>query len=160
MCRHRLRRLRFSESRVRFVLIHKTNFGDEKFVQQKHKPHFVFVSHKHKINFGVAPLYGLSKIEPSKEEKTTQNQLCRTRDSSVASQARQDTSQAPRQDTTTDKRTAHKTNKANEANSSIFRGFPFGQPWIPIRKIIPKSSILRWSSSPGCRHPPPHSKWC
>jgi hypothetical protein len=47
---------RFSESRVRFVLMHKTNFGDEKYVQHKHKSHFVFVLHKHKFNFANAPM--------------------------------------------------------------------------------------------------------
>jgi hypothetical protein len=36
--------------------MHKTNFGDKKYVQHKHKSHFVFVLHKHKFNFGIAPL--------------------------------------------------------------------------------------------------------
>jgi hypothetical protein len=52
----------FFQSLVRFVLMHKTNFGDEKKVQHKHKSHFVFVLHKHKISFGNAPLPARSNI--------------------------------------------------------------------------------------------------
>jgi hypothetical protein len=44
------------QSRARFVLTHKTNFGNEKYVQHKHKSYFVFVLHKHKLNFGNAPI--------------------------------------------------------------------------------------------------------
>ncbi len=36
--------------------MHKTSFGDKKYVRHKHKSHFVFVLHKHKFSFGNAPL--------------------------------------------------------------------------------------------------------
>ena len=49
------------ESRVRFMLMHKTSFGDEKYVRHKHKSHFVFVLHKHKFSFGNAPIVFLSR---------------------------------------------------------------------------------------------------
>ncbi len=50
------------ESRVRFVLMHKTSFGDEKYVRHKHKSHFVFVLHKHNFSFGNAPLLALNRL--------------------------------------------------------------------------------------------------
>ena len=38
------------------MLMHKTKFGDKKYVQHKHKSQFVFVLHKHKFYFGIAPI--------------------------------------------------------------------------------------------------------
>ncbi len=36
--------------------MHKTSFGEKKYVQHKHKSHFVFVLHKHEFSFGNAPI--------------------------------------------------------------------------------------------------------
>ncbi len=44
------------ESRVRFVSMHKNNFGTANLCVTNTNHIFVFVTHKHKINFGNAPL--------------------------------------------------------------------------------------------------------
>ncbi len=53
----------FFQSRVRFVLAHKINFGTEKMSYTNTNHKFVFVYHKHKKSFGIAPLNYLSKLK-------------------------------------------------------------------------------------------------
>jgi hypothetical protein len=45
----------FFQSRVRFVSAHKINFGMEKMIYTNTNHKFVFVYHKHKKSFGIAP---------------------------------------------------------------------------------------------------------
>jgi hypothetical protein len=42
---------------VRFVLAHKINFGTEKMSYTNTNHKFVFVYHKHKKSFGIAPIW-------------------------------------------------------------------------------------------------------
>ena len=60
--------------------MHKTNFGDEKYVQHKHKSHFVFVLHKHKFNFGIAPILWYTKTNLRRRHRhhLRRHNICRS----------------------------------------------------------------------------------